>query len=123
MPPRHIGVRALRELDQEIREAARERKDIDNRIGRLRAAQAALRGQVSTTPKHARRLSTPRIAAYLVEHPGSRSIEIADALQAPPTNVQSLLSAGKRQGRFREQDGRWWPGEHPGENVDAPGAR
>ncbi len=121
MPPRHIGVRAMRELDHEIREAAHERKDIDRRIERLRAAQAALRGQVSTTPKHARRLSTPRIASYLAEHPGSRSIEIADALEAPPTNVQSLLSAGKKRNVFREQDGRWWASEPSGENPDAGG--
>jgi hypothetical protein len=107
MPPRRqIGLGAIR---QELKEATKERKDIDQRIRRLRAAEAALHGRPSPNAKV---LNRHQLMSYLAAHPGSRSIEIADALAAPANSVRTLLSTLKRAGEVTNTDQRWYLSEH-----------
>ena len=110
MPPRRqVGLGAMRQIRQELKEATAERKDVDQRVRRLRAAEAALYGRRSPNAKV---LNRGQLKAHLAEHPGSRSIEIADALGVPPTNVRTLLSALKRAGEVSNTDQRWYLSEH-----------
>jgi hypothetical protein len=112
MPPRRqVGLGAMRQIRQELKEATAERKDVDQRVRRLRAAEAALYGRRSPNAKV---LNRGQLKAHLAEHPGSRSIEIADALGVPPTNVRTLLSALKRAGEVSNTDQRWYLSEHQG---------
>ena len=96
----------MRELDNELRKARMEEKQAVERVKRLRAAQAALLGHPAPG-KHQRRLSREDIRAYLLEHPGSLAVEIAEALSVPATNVGTHLSNGKKDGEFRQHRGRW----------------
>lgn len=105
-PRRQIGLGAIR---QELKEATAERKEVDQRIKRLRAAEAALHGRRSPNAKV---LNRGQVCSYLAEHPGSRSIEIADALAAPANNVRTLLTALKKLGEVTNTDQRWYLTEH-----------
>ena len=110
MPPRkQVGLGAMGQIRQELKEATAERKDVDQRIRRLRAAEAALYGHRSPNAKV---LNRNQLKAHIAEHPGSRSIEIADALGVPPTNVRTLLSALKRAGEVVNTNQRWYLSEH-----------
>jgi hypothetical protein len=110
MPPRRqAGLGAISQIRQELKEATAERKDIDQRIRRLRAAEAALHGRRSPNAKV---LSRDQLKSYIAEYPGSRSIEIADALGVPPTNVRTLLSALKKADEVINKDQRWYLNEH-----------
>ena len=82
MPPRRYALGAMRELDNELRKARAEEKQVVERIKRLQAAQAALRGEPAPR-KHARRLAREDIRAYLLEHPESLAVEIAEAFGVP----------------------------------------
>jgi hypothetical protein len=108
-PRRQAGLGAISQIRQELKEATAERKDVDQRIRRLRAAEAALHGRRSPNAKV---LDREQLKSHLAEHPGSRSIEIADALSAPPTNVRTLLSALKRAGEVSNTEQRWYLSEH-----------
>src|SRR5665213_2048432 len=110
MPPRRqVGLGAMRQIRQELKEATAERKDVDQRIRRLRAAEAALYGR--RTP-NAKVPNCDQLKSYLAEHPGSRSIEIADALAVPANNVRTLLSSLKKAGEVTNTDQRWYLAEH-----------
>ena len=107
MPPRRrYALGAMRELDAELRKARAEEHEAAERVKRLQAAQAALLGQPAPR-KHQRRLSRSDIREYLATHPNAPTVEIAEALGAPPTNVGSHLSVGKRAGEFVQNRGRW----------------
>jgi hypothetical protein len=107
MPPRRqLGLGAIR---QELKEATAERKDVDERIKRLRAAEAALQGKRSP---NAKLLNRQQLKSHLAAHPGSRSLEIADALQVPAASVRTLLSALKKAGEVANQEQRWYLSEH-----------
>ena len=106
MPPRRYALGAMRELDNELRKARAEEKQVVERVKRLQAAQAALRGEPAPR-KHARRLAREDIHGYLLEHPGSLAVEIAEAFGVPATNVGSHLSKGKKAGEFQVHGGRW----------------
>jgi len=109
MPPRRqVGLGAMRQIRQELKEATAERKDVDQRIRRLRAAEAALYGRRSPNAKV---LNRDQVKSYLAEHPGSRSIEIADALAVPANNVRTLLSSLKKAGEVTNTNQRWYLAE------------
>jgi hypothetical protein len=107
MPPRRE--RGLGAIRQELKEATAERKDVDQRIRRLRAAEAALHGRRSPNAKV---LNRGQLMSYLAEHPGSPSIEIADALAVPANNVRTLLTTLKKAGEVTNIDQRWYLTEH-----------
>lgn len=108
MPPRRpAGLGAVRQIRAELKEATRERKDLDTRIKRLRAAEAALYGGRSPNA-NAKVLNRGQISSYLAEHPGSRSLEIADALEAPVGSVSTLLSTMKKSGEARNDNQLWY---------------
>jgi DNA-binding IclR family transcriptional regulator len=65
---------------------------------------------IKSTRPTTRTITAPIV--QLIEHPGSRSIEIADALGVPPTNVRTLLSALKREGEVTNTSQRWYLSEH-----------
>jgi hypothetical protein len=96
----------MREIDTELRKARAEEKDAAQRVKRLLAAQAALRGEPAPGSGR-KRLSRQDIHAYLAKHPASFAVEIAEALGVPPTNVGTHLSNGKREGQFVQDKGRW----------------
>jgi hypothetical protein len=107
MPPRRrYALGAMRELDNELRKAQAEERDAVERVKRLQAAQAALLGQPAPR-KHQHRLTRADVRDYLATHPNAPTVEIAEALGAPPTNVGSHLSAGKRAGEFVQDKARW----------------
>jgi DNA-directed RNA polymerase specialized sigma24 family protein len=106
MPPRRYAIGAMREIDNELRRARAEEQQAAERVRRLQAAQAALRGEPPPR-KHERRLSREDVRAYLLEHPGSPAAEIAEAFGVPATNVGSHLSKGKKDGEFLVHAGRW----------------
>jgi hypothetical protein len=106
MPPRRYALGAMREIDNELRRARAEEKQAAERVRRLQAAQAALRGEPAPR-KHERRLSREDVRTYLLEHPGSLAVEIAEAFGVPATNVGSHLSKGKKDGEFLVHGGRW----------------
>jgi hypothetical protein len=106
MPPRRQpGLGAMRQIRAELKEATQERREMDTRIRRLRAAEAALYGGRSPNAKV---LSRGQIREHLEAHPGSRSLEIADALGAPPTSVRTLLSTMKKNGEARNEKQCWY---------------
>lgn len=106
MPPRRTAsLGAVRQIRAELKDATRERKDLDQRIRRLRAAEAALYGGRSPNAKV---LNRGQLLSYLAEHPGSRSLDIADALQVPPGSVRTLLSTMKKDGEVQNQKQRWY---------------
>ncbi len=104
-PRRPAGLGAVRLIRAELKEATRERQDVDTRIKRLRAAEAALYGGRSPNAKV---LNRAQISSYLAEHPGSRSLEVADALGVPAGSVRTLLSTMKKSGEARNDKQRWY---------------
>jgi hypothetical protein len=108
-PPRQVGLAAMQQqIRKELEQATEERKDVDVRIKRLRAAQAALHGERSPNAKV---LSREKVLAYMVKKPGLRSIELADAFNVPATNMRSLLVAMKRSKEVFNENERWYPVE------------
>ncbi|HSZ13085.1 MAG TPA: hypothetical protein VK790_03515 [Solirubrobacteraceae bacterium] len=106
MPPRRAaGLGAVRQIRAELKEATRERQDADQRIRRLRAAEAALYGGRSPNAKVLKR---EQLRAILAENPGFRSLEVADALGVPPGSVRTLLSTMKKAGEARNEKQRWY---------------
>ncbi len=95
----------MREIRHELQQATRERVELDQRIRRLRAAEAALHGRRSPNAKV---LSREGLKSYLAENPGARSLDIADALGVPATNVRTLLSTAKKAGEVRNERQRWY---------------
>jgi hypothetical protein len=107
MPPsRRYALGAMRELDHELRKAKAEEKQAVERVKRLQAAQAALLGQPAPR-KNQRRITRADVRDYLAKHPNAPSIEIAEALRVPTTNVGTHLSNGKRDGEFQQHRGHW----------------
>jgi hypothetical protein len=104
-PRRSAGLGAVRQIRAELKEATSERKDLDQRIRRLRAAEAALYGGRSPNAKV---LNREQLRSYLAEHPGSRSVDIADALEVPPGSVRTLLSTMKKAREAENQKQRWY---------------
>ena len=102
---RPAGLGAMREIRSELKEATRQRQDLDLRIRRLRAAEAALYGGRSPNAKV---LSRGQIRAYLAENPGSRSLQVADALGVPAGSVRTLLSTMKKSGEARNEKQSWF---------------
>jgi hypothetical protein len=106
MPPRrNVGLGAMRQIRAELRKATTERKALDTRIRRLRAAEAALYGGRSP---NAKLLKREHLREYLAKRPGSRSLEVADALGAPPGSVRTLLSTMKKAGEARNEAQHWY---------------
>jgi hypothetical protein len=95
----------MRQIRSELKDATKERKDLDQRIRRLRAAEAALYGGRSPNAKV---LSRAQLRAHLAEHPGSRSLEVADALGVPPASVRTLLSTMKKAGEATNDKQSWY---------------
>lgn len=94
----------MRQIRSELKDATKERVELDKRIRRLRAAEAALYGGRSPNAKVLKR---EQLRAYLAEHPGSRSLEVADALGVPPTSVRTLLSTMKKTGEATNKQQGW----------------
>jgi predicted metal-dependent hydrolase len=113
MAPRRYALGAMREIDNELRKARTEEKEAAQRVKRLLAAQAALRGE-PVPRKHQRRLARQDIRDYLQKHPGSLAVEIAEALGVPPTNIGTHLSNGKKDGEFDKHRNRWSLTQHQG---------
>ncbi len=108
-PPRQVGLAGMQQqIRKELKQATEERKDVELRIKRLRAAEAALQGGRSPNAKV---LSREKVLAYMVEKPGLRSIELADAFNVPATNMRSLLVAMKKSKEVFNDDERWYPVE------------
>jgi hypothetical protein len=106
MPPRRAaGLGAMRQIRAELKEATTERRDLDQRIRRLRAAEAALYGGRSPNAKVLKR---EQLRSYLAEHPGARSLEVADALGVPAGSVRTLLSTMKKSGEAHNEKQRWY---------------
>jgi DNA-binding transcriptional ArsR family regulator len=98
----------MREIQKDLRDARKDEREVKQRIQRLEAAQASLRGEpAAAAGKHQRRIRRGDIRDYLAEHPGSYYTEIAEALGVPPTNIGTHLSNGKKDGEFQEHRGRW----------------
>ncbi len=95
----------MRQIRSELKEATAERKEVDLRIKRLRAAEAALYGSGSPNAKILKR---EQLRAYLIKHPGSRALDVADALQAPPASVRTLLSTMKKNDEAHNEKQRWY---------------
>jgi hypothetical protein len=95
----------MRQIRVELQDATKERKELDTRIRRLRAAEAALYGGRSPNAKVLRREA---LRDYLAEHPGSRSLEVADGLGVPAGSVRTLLSTMKRSGEVSNEKQRWY---------------
>lgn len=113
MAPRRYALGAMREIDNELRKARLEEKEATQRVKRLLAAQAALRGE-PVPREHRRRLARQDIRDYLAKHPDSLAVEIAEALGVPPTNVGTHLSNGKKDGEFDKHRNRWSLTQHQG---------
>jgi hypothetical protein len=112
-PRRQVGLGAMRQqIRRELKGAEEERKDVDLRVKRLRAAEAALLGERSPNAKV---LSRKKVLAYVVENPGLRSIELADAFNVPPTNMRSLLVTMKKSTEVFNDDEGWYPLEGTGQ--------
>jgi hypothetical protein len=112
-PRRQVGLGAMQQqIRKELKQATEERKDVDVRIKRLRAAEAALHGGRSPNAKV---LSREKVLAYVAAHPGLRSIELADAFTVPATNMRSLLVAMKKSKEVVDHDQRWYPFEGAGQ--------
>jgi hypothetical protein len=101
----------MRQIRTELKDATKQRKDVDQQIRRLRAAEAALNGGRSPSAKM---LNRAQLRSYLVENPGSRSLEIADTLGVPPGSVRTLLSTMKKDGEVRNESQRWYAVEGTG---------
>jgi transposase len=112
MADRLVGRGAVRQIRAELKQATGERKDIDQRIRRLRAAEAALYGR---RPKR-QLLDREQLRSYLAEHPGSRSQQVADELGAPVSSVRTLLSTMKKDSEVINQQQGWWL-SHPDDPV------
>jgi hypothetical protein len=95
----------VRQIRAELKQATRERQEVDMRIRRLRAAEAALYGGRSPNAKV---LNRGQLRAYLEAHPGSRSLQVADALGVPPGSVRTLLSTMKKDGEARNEKQSWY---------------
>lgn len=109
MPPRRqVGLGAIRQIRRELEQATGERTELDQRIRRLRAAEAALQGAPSP---NAKRLSREQLRSHLARYPGARSLEIADALGVPPGSVRTLLSTMKKSGEARNEQQQWFLGD------------
>lgn len=106
MPPRRYALGAMREIDNELRKARAEEKQVAQRVERLRAAQAALRGEPAPRT-HQHRITRGDVRDYLAKHPNSLAIEIAEALGVPATNAGTHLGNGKKAGEFQHHRGRW----------------
>ena len=104
-PRREVGLGAIRQIRRELEQATGERQELDQRIRRLRAAEAALQGAPSP---NAKRLSREQLRSHLSRKPGSRSLEIADALGVPPGSVRTLLSTMKKAGEAINEQQRWY---------------
>ena len=102
---RAAGLGAVRQIRAELKDATKERKDLDQRIRRLRAAEAALYGGRSPNAKV---LNRAQLRAYLAEHPGSRSLDVADALGVPAGSVRTLLSTMKQSGEVMNEKQSWF---------------
>jgi hypothetical protein len=108
MPRRKYTLGSMREIQKDLRDARRDERDAQQRIQRLLDAQASLRGEPPTgARKYQHRITRQDVRAYLAEHPGSLSGEIAEALGVPATNVGTHLSNGKKAGEFTERGRRW----------------
>ncbi len=83
---------------------------------RLVAARAALLGE----DLPAAQITWQDVAAYLVEHPGSRAGEIAEALGVPLARVSSHLYRGKRTRFVSRADG-WHVREQAGADSKGKG--
>jgi DNA-directed RNA polymerase specialized sigma24 family protein len=98
----------MRGIQKDLQDARKDEREAKQRIQRLEAAQALLRGEAAASaPKHLRRITRADVREYLTEHPGSYYTDIAEALGVPPTNVGTHLSNGKRTGEFQQHRGRW----------------
>jgi len=91
--------------------------DVDRRLAghqellaerrRLLAAKSALTGEPVSSLKGTPRLSTDAVAAYLVDHPGSKATGIAKALGATQGVVSACLYRG-RETRFERRADGWY---------------
>jgi gamma-glutamyl:cysteine ligase YbdK (ATP-grasp superfamily) len=98
-PPRHtLGLR--RQLDRDIKRA-------DTELNRLRAARAALDGEVVLPREKPRRISQDDVAADLAAHPDSTYTEAAGRLGVSPVTVAQHYSRGQKAGRFLNASGKW----------------
>jgi hypothetical protein len=98
----------MREIQKDLRDARKEQRDIQTRIKRLEDAEASLRGApIPSSRKQQRRVTRADIRDYVIAHPDSYYLDIAEALNVPATNVGTHLSNGKRDGEFENHRGRW----------------
>jgi hypothetical protein len=109
---RQVGLGAMRQIRQELEEATEERRDLDLRIKRLRTAEAALHGGPSPNAKV---LNREMARNYLAENPGSKSLEMADALGVPANNMRTLLTAMKKSKEVTNEEQRWYLREGAGQ--------
>jgi hypothetical protein len=108
MPPRRKGLGAMRQINIDLEQARKDEKEAKQRIERLTAARAQLRGEPAPLQgKHRRRATRDDVRKDLLEHPNSYSSEVAERLGIPATNAGSHLSNGKKDGEFKDHKGQW----------------
>jgi hypothetical protein len=104
--PRGVLAEIDRRLEQ-IEAALEGHRALIAERDRLLRAKGTLLGKPS-----AGQISREDVAGYLVEHPGSRPGEIAEALGVASGTVSAHLFRGKRS-RFVSRGGEWYVREQP----------
>jgi hypothetical protein len=97
----------MREIDQELSRLERWERAAATERSVLLSAREALASGPGSAGARGRRVSRTDLSAYLAEHPGSWPSEIAEALNAPATNVSTHLQRGRHTRYERREDG-WY---------------
>src|SRR6266566_3832399 len=97
----------MREIEQELNRLDKWERAAAGERAVLLSARAVLAGDAGPRIAPRRRVSQDEIARYLAAHPGSWPGEIADALDAPATNVSTHLDRGRHTRYERREDG-WY---------------
>jgi hypothetical protein len=94
----------VREIDQALKRLEKWQKAAASEQQLLLAARAVLVAPGGRS-RGRRRVSQEDIASYVADHPGSSPAQIADALDAPATNVSTHLYRGRDTRFVRRGDG------------------
>jgi hypothetical protein len=97
----------VREIDRELDRLDKLERAVASERKLLLAARSALTREGGAGPALRRRVSHNEIAAFLAEHPGRSTAEVAEALQASTTSVSTHLHRGKHT-RYESRDKRWY---------------
>jgi DNA-directed RNA polymerase specialized sigma24 family protein len=106
----------VREIDEKLRILEEQLEPYEALVAerdRLLAARAAVTGERAPRPVASRRVTQEDLLAFLVEHPGLRAGEIAEALGVSLATISSHLYRGNHVRFERREDG-WHPIEGQG---------